>query len=175
MFKRLLMASLVAAAMAYAQDGMGGMGGGSGRPGRGGDMGAMPPGAGMQRQRTPSKPEQMADKLKLNKEQKDQLETILSAAREKAGPVRQQMDKQRAAIATAFIQGKSGDDVDKLLADYTAIASQMTSVETEAFGKIYAMLKPNQQGKAGQAFELMAGMFTQQSRGGQGRGRGEGR
>ena len=36
----------------------------------------------------------------------------------------------------------------------------MTSIEAEAFGKLYALLKPNQQAKAPQAFELMAGMFA---------------
>ena len=36
----------------------------------------------------------------------------------------------------------------------------MTNIEAEAFGKIYALLKPNQQSKAPQAFELMAGMFA---------------
>jgi hypothetical protein len=61
----------------------------------------------------------------------------------------------------------------------------MTGIEAEAFGKVYALLKPNQQSKAPQAFELMAGMFAGggmgggmgRGRGGQdrGEGRGEGR
>ena len=54
----------------------------------------------------------------------------------------------------------------------------MTGIEAEAFGKLYALLKPNQQSKALQAFELMAGLFagTGMPGGGAGRGRGgEGR
>jgi hypothetical protein len=49
----------------------------------------------------------------------------------------------------------------------------MTSIEAEAFGKLYALLKPNQQAKAPQAFELMAGLFAGGGmQGGAGRGRG---
>jgi hypothetical protein len=50
----------------------------------------------------------------------------------------------------------------------------MTGIEAEAFGKLYALLKPNQQAKAPQAFELMAGMFAGGGMPGGGRG-GEGR
>ena len=59
-----------------------------------------------------------------------------------------------------MIDGKSGDELNKPMADYAAAAAQMTRVEAEAFGKIYALLKPNQQAKSEQAFELMAGMFA---------------
>ena len=61
----------------------------------------------------------------------------------------------------------SEDDLKKLMGEYTTVSATMTGIEAEAFGKIYAMLKPNQQAKAPQAFELMAGMFA----GGPGGGR----
>jgi hypothetical protein len=176
MLQRLLVAGIFAAAMAFAQGGMegmgGGMGGGGGRQrgggmeGMGGEMG------GMQRQQRQTKADQIADKLKLNKEQKEQMMSIFSAAREKAVPVAAQLFKQRADIATAMINGKTGDELQKLLTDYSATAAQVTGMEAEAFGKIYAILKPNQQKNAGQAFELIAGVFTVTGRGGQGRGRG---
>jgi hypothetical protein len=155
--------------------GGGGMGGGGGRGGRGGDMSGMDNMGGMQRQRVQSKPVQLAEKLKLNSEQKEEVQKILVDAVQKAMPLRQQMDKQRAAIATAMIQGKAGDEMEKLLADYSTSAGQMTALETDAFGKIYGVLKPNQQSKASQTFELMASIVRGPSRGGQGRGRGEGR
>ena len=90
--------------------------------------------------------------------------------------MRAELDKQRAQIAGAMIDGKTGDDLNKALADYAAAAAQMTKVEAEAFAKIYALLKPNQQAKADQAFELMAGMFAggQGGRGGRGNGMGRG-
>jgi Spy/CpxP family protein refolding chaperone len=178
MLQKLLLAGLLAGAMAYAQDAtngqMGGMGGG-GRGGRGSQMGGEEGMGGMPRAKRQSKTDQIADKLKLNKEQKEQMLTIFSAAREKATPVRDQMEKQRAEIAGAMINGKTGDELQKLLADYSATAAQMTGVEAEAYGKIYATLKPNQQKNAGQAFDLMAGLFSAPARGGQGRGRGEAR
>jgi len=174
MVQKLLLAGMLAAAMAWAQggggmEGMGGgMGGGGGRQ-RGGMQGMET--GGMPRQRL-SRTDQIADKLKLNKEQKEQLQPILSAAREKATPLTAELFKHRAEIAGAMINGRPGEEVQKLMADYTASAAQLAGVEAEAFGKIYAILKPNQQKNAGQAFELLAGMFSAPARGGQGRGRG---
>jgi Spy/CpxP family protein refolding chaperone len=152
-------------------EGMGGMGGGGGRN-RGGGMDGMGSEMGGMRTQRQSRTDQIADKLKLNKEQKEQMLAIFSAAREKATPISTQLFKQRADIATAMINGKTGDEVQKMLADYSATAAQLTGLEAEAFGKIYATLKPNQQKNAGQAFELIAGVFTMTGRGGQGRGRG---
>lgn len=172
MLRKLVLAGLFAAAMAFAQGGMegGGMGGGGGRN-RGGGMEGME-GGGMVRTQRQSRTDQIADKLKLNKEQKEEMLNIFSAAREKAAPISAQLFKQRADIATAMINGKTGDDLQKMLADYSATAAQLTGLEAEAFGKIYATLKPNQQKNAGQAFELIAGVFNMTGRGGQGRGRG---
>jgi hypothetical protein len=183
MLKRLILAGILVAAIASAQGGaggmggdeMGGMGGGRGRD-RGNNMGDM--GANMARPQRQSREDQIADKLKLNKEQKEQLTTILSAAREKAGPIREALLKQRLAVAQAIGSNQSEEQVKKVLADYSAVAAQMDGVEAEAFGKIFAMLKPNQQSKAEAGFELMAGMFESAGRGqgaGMGRGRGEGR
>ena len=73
---------------------------------------------------------------------------------------------------------KREDDVKKLMGDYAIVSAQMTGIETEAFGKLYALLKPNQQAKAPQAFEMMAGMFAgggAGAGGGRGRGQGQGR
>jgi hypothetical protein len=166
MFGRLLLTGLLAFGCALAQDegggGGGGMGGGRGSVGNmgGGDMGAM--GGGPRR---PNKVEQIADKLKLSKEQKEDFAKILSAARERAMSVRTEMDKARADLAGAMIDGNP-DNVAKLTANYAGVAAKMTAIEADAFGKIYAELKPNQQGKAEQAFELMAGVFSAPAAGG---------
>jgi len=145
----------------------GGMGGGSGMPG------------GMRRRQT--KAEMFLEKLKLNKEQKEDALTILNAANEKAAPIREQLAKGRAMMANMITSKAPEAELKKLMADYTTVAAMMTNIEAEAFGKIYATLKPNQQSKAPQAFELMAGMFNAEpagpgrGRGGQGRGEGGGR
>jgi hypothetical protein len=70
----------------------------------------------------------------------------------------------------------SEDDIKKMMGEYATVCATMTGMEADAFGKIYALLKPNQQSKAPQAFELMAGMFAGGGMGGVGgRGRGQSR
>jgi len=92
---------------------------------------------------------------------------------EKAAPTRDLLTKGRVVIANA-ITGKAGqDEVKKMLDEYAAVSATMTGIEADVFAKIYALLKPNQQSKAPQAFELLAGMFDGGGmQGGGGRGRG---
>ena len=119
-----------------------------------------------------SKTEMLFEKLKLNKEQKEEASTIISAAMEKAAPTRDLLDKGRVVIANTITGKGSEDEIKKLLGEYASVSATMTSIEAEAFGKLYAMLKPTQQAKAPQAFELMAGMFAGGGMaGGAGRGR----
>lgn len=103
----------------------------------------------------------IADKLKLTKEQKDQASTIFDAAQEAAGPLNEQIANGRKQITGALMQGQaSGDGYDKLLAAYTNVVAQMADIEAVAYGKLYAILKPNQQSKAEQVFaEQMSGLF----------------
>ena len=100
MFVRLLLTAMLATTLVSAQGGK--KRGGSGM------------GGGMPVQR-PSKLEEFADRLKLTKEQKVEVQTLLSAAMEESAPLRDQMDKGRVAIAGAMIEGKSGDDLKKML------------------------------------------------------------
>jgi hypothetical protein len=174
MLVRLLLTAILAAGFASAQiggdeGGMGGGGGGrGGGRGGGGDMGA-----GMPQVRRLSKTEMLFEKLKLNKEQKEEAATIISAAMEKAAPTSDLLNKGRMIIANTITGKGSEDEIKKLLGEYASVSATMTSIEAEAFGKLYALLKPNQQAKAPQAFELMAGMFAGGGMpGGAGRGRG---
>jgi uncharacterized sporulation protein YeaH/YhbH (DUF444 family) len=180
MLVRLLLMVLLAAGLVSAQRGGGGSGGdegggmGGGRGG-GGDMGAAMP-----QVRRLSKTEMLFEKLKLNKDQKEAAQTILSATTEKAAPTRDLLNKGRQVIANAMLRKATEDDIKKLMGEYAAVSATMTGIEAEAFGKIYALLKPNQQSKAPQAFDLMAGMFAGSGMGGgmargRGQGRGEGR
>jgi hypothetical protein len=132
-------------------------------------------GGGMPRVQRQSKQDLLFDKLKLSKEQKQQAQQILSTTMQKSATARDLVTKGRQIIATALIEKRSDDEIKRLFNEYTTVSAQMTSFEAEAFGKIYAILKPNQQSKAPQAFELMAGMFAGGGRGGEGQGRGEGR
>jgi len=164
MFARLLLAALLAATMASAQ----------GKKGGGNNTNSMGDFRPAPRQ---TKFELFADKLKLSKEQKDEALTILNAAMEESVPMRQELEKSRVAIASALIDGKSADEVKKTMDDYTSAAAQMTGVEAKAFSKLYASLKPNQQPKAGQSFDLLAQVLDGPASGGSGGrgGRGRGR
>jgi hypothetical protein len=174
MLVRLLLTAVLAAGFASAQRGGGGLdqgdesGMGSGR-GRGGDMGAEMP-----RVQRLTKQEMLLDKLKLNKDQKEEATKILSAAMEKAAPARDLLTKGRIVMANAIIGKASEEDIKNLLGQYTAVNATMTGIEAEAFSKLYGLLKPNQQSKAPQAFELMAGMFAGGGMPGGGAGRGRG-
>jgi regulator of protease activity HflC (stomatin/prohibitin superfamily) len=148
MVRKLFLAGTLAAGLLLAQ-----RGGGSGMGGAG--MGNIP----MRRAPRATRADQIAEKLKLNSKQKDQLSVILATAREQAGPVREEMDNQRADIASAIIDAKPPEELQKLLDHYAEIAGRMTALEGDAFAKICDMLKPEQQSRAPQAFELMAGMF----------------
>lgn len=161
MMMRLLLAAAVAASLLCAQ---GKKGGGS----RDNGMNNMQMGP----QKRASKAEELVEKLKLSSDQKDEVQKILVAAYEESAPVRDQMDKGRVAIAGAMIEGKSQDEIKKMLDDYSAASVQMTTIEAKAFTKIYQSLKPNQQSKAAPAFELMAAVLEQPTRGGGGGGRG---
>jgi Spy/CpxP family protein refolding chaperone len=158
---KVILAILLTAGLVAAQRGGGGMGGS-----RGGN-----PGFGMGRSQSQNKLDQIAEKLKLNKEQKDQVADILKAAAESAAPVNLKINECRRGIANDLVTGTdSGDEYTNLLAAYTTAVAQMDGIEAAAYGKIYALLKPNQQKNAEQVFdEAMAGMFTTSGGGGGGR------
>lgn len=171
MLARLFLTAILTTILASAQRGGGGGMGGEGGMGEGG-RGGEGMGMSMPRVQRQSKLDMTADKLKLNKDQKEQVVTIFQAAMEEARPVNEQILKGREVIAGAMITGKSDDDIKKMMEQFAGLTAQMTAIETKAFGKVYALLKPNQQSKAPAAFELMAGMFGGQSgSGGRSRGR----
>jgi hypothetical protein len=171
MFTRLVLTAMMATTLAFAQGG-GGMGddmggtGGRGGGGMGDDTGAMPR---MQRQ---APFDIFAEHLKLNKDQKTEALTVLGDALKESGPLRQQLMQAKLDIAKAMLGGASADDLKKTMDTYTSVATQLTGLETKAFAKVCATLKPNQQGKAASAFELMAGMFIAPAGGAGGRGGG---
>ena len=168
MFIKLLLAAMLATTMAFAQGGggmgddTGGMGGrGGGRIGD--DTGGMP----RIEHQTPF--DIFAERLKLNRDQKAEAQTVLVDAMKESAPLRQQLAHSKAAIANAILGGKSEDDLKKIMDAYTSVVAQETGIETKAFAKVYAMLKPNQQGKAAAVFELMAGIFNAPAGGAGGR------
>jgi len=170
MLGRLVLTAAIGTAMAFAQGGMGGGGmGGGGSSRNGGGMGGGEMGGGMRTQRqTPF--DQFAEKLKLNKDQKTEAQTVVEDALKEMTPILQQLQQARQNLAGAFIGGQSGDAV---LKAYAPLAAQTAGIEAQAFAKICKMLKPNQQKNAPQAFEMLADMLDRPRVGGRSGNRSE--
>lgn len=149
MILRLFLAATLAAGLMYAQ---------KGNRGKNSDSDNMPM---MRPSQRASRFDTIADKLKLSKEQKEEAAKIFDAAQEAAAPLNEQIGNGRKQIASAMMQSQaSGEGYDKLMAAYTGVLAQMADVEATAYGKLYAILKPNQQPKAAQVFaEQMPGLF----------------
>jgi len=173
MFGRFVLLAVLAVSCTFAQEeGGGGGGGGRGGGGGGGGMGG---GSGITPMPKKTKLEQFADKLKLNaKEQGPEVEKILTAAVQEAAPIRTQLDRGRAALAESIINNKGDEEFKKTQEAVAGLIVQLTAVEAKAFGQVLAILKPNQQSKAGQAFELLDGYFDEAQAAGRGGGAGRG-
>jgi len=174
MFLKAIFTGLAVATLALAQPG-GGSGGGMGSIGGAGkETGGTPAGGGGGMRVAPkSKGELVAERLKLNKEQTSEVETILNSTLKESGPFVQELSKARAAYATALINGTSEADLAPIAKAVADAQFAMTGVEVRAFQQIVALLKPNQLAKAPEAFDVMAGIFLPQG-GGMGRGMGRG-
>jgi hypothetical protein len=140
--------------LAQAQSKGGGKGGGS----RGGsDMGG-----GMPRQVRQTRIDAIGEKLKLSKEQKEQISTIFDAGQQKASPINEQIANGRKTITTAILSGKnSGPEWDGLMKAFTAVLAQEAALEADSYQKMFATLDDKQKPKAAPVFaELISGMYA---------------
>jgi hypothetical protein len=166
MIGKLLLTAILTATPAFAQRGGGGGGGGD-------EMGAT--GMPMPRPQPVSKAAMFADRLKLDKDQKEKAQVILTDALKEINQVQPQLAKMRAQIAELILRNVSQDEVNKLVESYSANAAQVTGIEAKAFGKICALLKPDQQSKAASAFDLLAAALDPPGSAGRGGFSGAGR
>ena len=114
--------------------------------------------------------EKMIDRLKLDdKTQAPEVRLVLMDASRDAAPFGQKMLELRQRLINLELQKKS-DEIPQTIDAYTAAATEMAAIEARTFTKIYALLKPNQQANAPQAFAIMAGMFQPSPARGGGRG-----
>lgn len=165
MWSRLILAGVLGVAAAAAQGGMGGggmgggdMGGGGGRS-RGGDS----MGSGATMSRPSNRLDLMSDMLKLDRDQKKQVKSIMDDGQKEAAPVKEEMLKARTDIADAVAAGKKGDELKPSLDAYAAAEAKMHQIELGAFAKVYQLLEKDQQSKAGPIFGMMAGVFKGKS------------
>ncbi len=153
MFLKLVLAGILAAGMGFAQRGGGGMGGdeGGGGGGRGMDLPSVP--------RVTARIDTIGDMLKLNKEQKKSVKTILDEAQKQANPVREQILKSRMAVGDAVQNGKGQEELKTLVGNQAALETQMTRIELDAFVNIYKSLQQEQRSQTRPLFMMMKGMF----------------
>jgi len=162
MFYKFLIASTFATALVLAQGRGGGGGGdmgemgGGGGGGRGGDMGA----GGIQMPRLTSRMDQLTETLKLNKDQKKEVKSILDEAQKGANPVREQLLKSQLAIGEAIQGSKSEDELKPLINAEAQLESQMAGIELGAFVKIYKLLEKEQLPQTRSVFPMMKGFFS---------------
>jgi hypothetical protein len=152
MFMRLLLVGIAIACVASAQ-----RGGPSGPRGQEDDPQYAALSARAYQQ---TRLDRFTELLKLNKEQKNGAKQIFDAAQKEAAPVREQIQMQRSAIATAYLGKQPQPEIDQLIANYANSLAQMTAIEMRAFAKLCESLNQDQQKRVGPAFQLMAGMFS---------------
>jgi hypothetical protein len=174
MFLKVLFPALAAAALAMAQGRGGDMGpSGGGRDQRGGsDSGT---GSTVMRPQKETKADQMANRLKLSKDQKAEFLTILASTAKEAAPMIQDVMHSRNMLANALISGKGDAEIAAAVKAMNDAQFQMTGVEVMAFKRIVALLKPNQAARAPEAFDLMGDIFLPRGGGGGGGAGGLGR
>ena len=160
MFLRLLLTGLLATTWAFAQRGGGGGGGGMGADaGMEGGTGGMGGGMSAPMPRITSRLDTLTESLKLDKDQKKNVKSILDEAQKEATPVHEQLVKSRLAVGEAIQSGKSQDDIKPLLNSQAALESQMASIELNAFAKVYKSLEQEQRSQTRGLFQMMRGMF----------------
>jgi hypothetical protein len=109
------------------------------------------------RQETPF--EQFSQKLKLDeKTHVPAAREILLAAAQEGGPVGMQLLQIRQRMLNVALSDKP-DDMKAAMDAYTEAATKMMAIEAAAFQKVCAILKPNQQTNAAQAFTILAGLL----------------
>jgi hypothetical protein len=149
MNRKLILAGLLLATVAFGQRGGGGGGGRGGSRG-GGDM---PMSFGPK-----NKLELLADMLQLSKDQKKDVKALMDEAQKEAAPVKEQLAKSRARISGAIASGKQ-DDVDQAIAAHSEIDAKMTEIEMKAFAGVYKLLNEDQRTKSRGLFIMMPGIF----------------
>jgi Spy/CpxP family protein refolding chaperone len=148
MIARILLAGMLAATLVCAQGGR--KGGGSRNGDMAGGMGMMP---------SQNRLDMMESALKLNKDQKKQVRSIMDDAQKQAVPVRDQIAKSKADLGDAIAEGKSQEDIDKATSTLGPLQAQMAEIEMKAFAQIYQTLDKEQQPNAGRVFFMMPGIF----------------
>ena len=104
-------------------------------------------------------PQQFAIKLKLDRTQQPDVDALLAAAALEAARPTNEMLLARQRLLNA-LRANHAEEASAAEAAYATAAAAGVTVEAGAFARVSALLKPNQQKAAQEAFALMAGLFS---------------
>jgi Spy/CpxP family protein refolding chaperone len=94
--------------------------------------------------------DRLSAKLNLTNTQKQQAQSIFSAARQSAKPVRAQLRQERQALQAAVKSGAPDAQIDQLANQMGPLMAQATAIHSKAFAKFYSVLTPEQRTLLGQ-------------------------
>lgn len=133
MFKKLFIIGLAFATISLAQKGGGGNKGGSTDP-----SGGFGPAA------APTRLDNIAMTLNLNKDQKKAVKTILDDGAKEAAPLREQISKSRVAVGEAIESKKSDEELKDVAHTSSDLSTKLTQLELNTFAKVFAALDDTQ-------------------------------
>jgi periplasmic protein CpxP/Spy len=94
--------------------------------------------------------DRLAQKLNLTDSQKQQAKAIFQNARMTSKPIREQLKENRQALRAAAQAANKDATIQQLAAKQGSLMGKMVAIRTEAFGKFYQLLTPEQRAKADQ-------------------------
>jgi Spy/CpxP family protein refolding chaperone len=94
--------------------------------------------------------DRLSAKLNLTDTQKQQAQSIFSAARQSAKPVRAQLRQERQALQAAVKSGAPEAQIDQLSNQMGPLMAQATAIHSKAFSQFYSILTPDQRTQLGQ-------------------------
>jgi Spy/CpxP family protein refolding chaperone len=94
--------------------------------------------------------DRLSAKLNLTDAQKQQAQSIFSAAQLSAKPVRAQLRQERQALQAAVKSGAPDTQIDQLSNQMGPLMAQATAIHSKAFSKFYSILTPDQRTQLGQ-------------------------
>jgi len=88
--------------------------------------------------------DRLSARLSLTDTQKQQAQSIFSAARQSAKPVQAQLRQERQALQAAVKSGAPDAQIDQLANQMGPRMGQATAIHSKAFAKFYSILTPQQ-------------------------------
>ena len=107
---------------------------------------------------------QMMEALNLTPAQKQQADTIFNDAKQKAGPIRQEMRQNREALSAA-VKANNTSQIETLSAHQGELQGKALAIRSGAMAKFYTILTPEQRTKADDMMTRMRQRMRERMRG----------